>query len=268
MKLSADLCDKMVARYKSGRGYETISKALNVPRSTVASVIVKWQQCGTTRALSGFYTVQPNWVRARTMTKKSAASQKTLSKMHKKNCSLDSKTQFNRNLNSGSVLLLELKVALLTSWASVLPWRLTAAYYSRSACILVLNQWVVNNKGVPGRCTRRGRSETQPVDGEEAGKMILLMVMKDEKPTQVIQQPRMKEGPAGRRCLLFIIIPLEATGVWIWENNRSIQMDLFPLWSIIASSRAKYLLMSVCNSAVCFHYVHHHHLLLFFFWWL
>lgn len=29
----------------------------------------------------------------------------------------------------------------------------------------------------------------------------------------VIQQPKMKEVPAGRCCLLFIIIPLEATGV-------------------------------------------------------
>lgn len=166
MKLSADLCDKMVARYKSGRGYETISKALNVPRSDVASVIVKWQQCGTTRALSGFYTVQPNWVRARTMTTKSAVSQKTWSKMHKKSCSLDSKTQFNRNLNSGSVLLLELKVALLTSWASVLPWRLTAAYYSRSACIVVLNQWVVNIKrgSLAGACGEDGQKRNPPME--------------------------------------------------------------------------------------------------------
>ncbi|XP_018550156.1 centrin-3 [Lates calcarifer] len=48
---SADLRDKIVARHKSGQGYKTISKALNIPRSTVASIIVKWKKFGTTRTL-------------------------------------------------------------------------------------------------------------------------------------------------------------------------------------------------------------------------
>uniref|UniRef100_A0A3B4YLX4 Centrin-3-like n=2 Tax=Seriola lalandi dorsalis TaxID=1841481 RepID=A0A3B4YLX4_SERLL len=50
-ELSVDLRDKIVARHKSGQGYKTISKALSVPRSTVASIIVKWKKFGTTRTL-------------------------------------------------------------------------------------------------------------------------------------------------------------------------------------------------------------------------
>lgn len=50
-ELSIDLRDDIVARHKSGQGYKTISKALNVPRSTVASIIVKWKKFGTTRTL-------------------------------------------------------------------------------------------------------------------------------------------------------------------------------------------------------------------------
>lgn len=50
-ELSVDLRDDIVARHKSGHGYKTISKALNVPRSTVASIVVKWKKFGTTRTL-------------------------------------------------------------------------------------------------------------------------------------------------------------------------------------------------------------------------
>ncbi|XP_071322861.1 centrin-3-like [Trachinotus anak] len=50
-ELSVDLRDEIVARHKSGQGYKTISKALSVPRSTVASIIVKWKKFGTTKTL-------------------------------------------------------------------------------------------------------------------------------------------------------------------------------------------------------------------------
>uniref|UniRef100_A0A665W377 Uncharacterized protein n=1 Tax=Echeneis naucrates TaxID=173247 RepID=A0A665W377_ECHNA len=50
-ELSIDLRDEIVARHKSGQGYKTISKALSVPRSTVASIVVKWKKYGTTRTL-------------------------------------------------------------------------------------------------------------------------------------------------------------------------------------------------------------------------
>ena len=49
-ELSVDLCDTIVVRHKSGKGYKTISKAVSVLRSTVASVIVKWN-VGTTGTL-------------------------------------------------------------------------------------------------------------------------------------------------------------------------------------------------------------------------
>uniref|UniRef100_A0AAY5K4D1 C2H2-type domain-containing protein n=2 Tax=Esox lucius TaxID=8010 RepID=A0AAY5K4D1_ESOLU len=50
-ELSIDFRDKIVLRYKSGEGYKKIAKALNVPRSTVCSVIVKWRKFGTTETL-------------------------------------------------------------------------------------------------------------------------------------------------------------------------------------------------------------------------
>lgn len=48
-------------------------------------------------------------------------------------------------------------------------------------------------------------------------------------------KPRMKEELARGCCLVFITIPLEAPGVWIWENSWRLQMDGFPLWIITAS---------------------------------
>ncbi|KAG2464976.1 TCB1 transposase, partial [Polypterus senegalus] len=50
-KLSADLRDRIVSRYKSGEGYRKISAALKVPMSTVASIIRKWNKFETTRTL-------------------------------------------------------------------------------------------------------------------------------------------------------------------------------------------------------------------------
>ncbi len=38
-----------VARHRSGQGYKKISAALKVPKSTVASIILKWKTFGTTR---------------------------------------------------------------------------------------------------------------------------------------------------------------------------------------------------------------------------
>ncbi len=40
-----------VARHRSGQGYKNISAALKVPKSTVASIILKWKTFGTTRTL-------------------------------------------------------------------------------------------------------------------------------------------------------------------------------------------------------------------------
>ena len=51
--LSKDLQDKVVERHKSGDGYQKISKALSMPRSTVKSIIKKWKVFGTTQTLPG-----------------------------------------------------------------------------------------------------------------------------------------------------------------------------------------------------------------------
>ncbi len=40
-----------MARHRSGQGYKKISAALKVPKSTVASIILKWKTFGTTRTL-------------------------------------------------------------------------------------------------------------------------------------------------------------------------------------------------------------------------
>ena len=40
-----------MARHRSGQGYKRISAALKVPKSTVASIILKWKKFGTTRTL-------------------------------------------------------------------------------------------------------------------------------------------------------------------------------------------------------------------------
>ena len=48
-ELSKDLRDKVVERHRSGEGYKNISKALNIPQSTVKTIIKKWN--GTTKTL-------------------------------------------------------------------------------------------------------------------------------------------------------------------------------------------------------------------------
>ncbi len=50
-ELPEELRDRIVARHRSGQGYKTISAALKVPKSTVASIILKWKTFGTTRTL-------------------------------------------------------------------------------------------------------------------------------------------------------------------------------------------------------------------------
>uniref|UniRef100_A0A7N9AQB8 Transposase n=1 Tax=Mastacembelus armatus TaxID=205130 RepID=A0A7N9AQB8_9TELE len=50
-ELPKELRDRIVARHRSGQGYKIISAALKVPKSTVASIILKWNKFGTTRTL-------------------------------------------------------------------------------------------------------------------------------------------------------------------------------------------------------------------------
>ena len=50
-ELPKELRDRIVARHRSGHGYKIISAALKVPKSTVASIILKWKKFGTTRTL-------------------------------------------------------------------------------------------------------------------------------------------------------------------------------------------------------------------------
>ncbi len=50
-ELPEELRDRIVAKYRSGQGYKKMSAALNVPKSTVASIILKWKTFGTTRTL-------------------------------------------------------------------------------------------------------------------------------------------------------------------------------------------------------------------------
>ena len=49
--LSKDLRDKVVKRHRSGDGYKNISKALNIPWSTVKTIIKKCKAYGTTKTL-------------------------------------------------------------------------------------------------------------------------------------------------------------------------------------------------------------------------
>ncbi len=50
-ELPEELRDRIVARHRSGQGYKKNSAALKVPKSTVASIILKWKMFGTTRTL-------------------------------------------------------------------------------------------------------------------------------------------------------------------------------------------------------------------------
>ncbi|XDV33344.1 hypothetical protein PO909_003777 [Leuciscus waleckii] len=50
-ELPEELKDRIVARHRSGQGYKKMSAALKLPKSTVASIILKWKTFGTTRTL-------------------------------------------------------------------------------------------------------------------------------------------------------------------------------------------------------------------------
>ncbi len=50
-ELPEELRDRIVARHRSGQGYKKNSAALKVPKSTVASIILKWKTFGATRTL-------------------------------------------------------------------------------------------------------------------------------------------------------------------------------------------------------------------------
>ncbi len=50
-ELPEELRDRIVARHRSGQGYKKNSAPLKVPKSTVASIILKWKTFGTTRTL-------------------------------------------------------------------------------------------------------------------------------------------------------------------------------------------------------------------------
>ena len=50
-QLSRDLRDKVVERHRSGDGDKSTSKALNIPWSTVKTIIDKWKAYGTTKIL-------------------------------------------------------------------------------------------------------------------------------------------------------------------------------------------------------------------------
>ena len=41
--------DRIVSKHRSGEGYQNISSALQVPKNTVASIILKWKKFGSTK---------------------------------------------------------------------------------------------------------------------------------------------------------------------------------------------------------------------------
>ena len=51
-ELSKDIRDKVVERHRSGDGYKNISKALNIPWTTVKTIIKKWKAYGTPKTMS------------------------------------------------------------------------------------------------------------------------------------------------------------------------------------------------------------------------
>lgn len=51
---SVDLGDQVLARHRSRQGNKTISKALSVAKTTIASIILKWKKLGTTLNLPRF----------------------------------------------------------------------------------------------------------------------------------------------------------------------------------------------------------------------
>ena len=50
-RLPKQVKDKVVENYRLGLGYKKISETLNIPRSTIKSMIKKWKEYGTTTNL-------------------------------------------------------------------------------------------------------------------------------------------------------------------------------------------------------------------------
>ena len=50
-ELAKQVRDKVVEKYRSGLGYKKISETLNIPRSTIKSIIKKCKEYGTTTNL-------------------------------------------------------------------------------------------------------------------------------------------------------------------------------------------------------------------------
>ncbi|XP_078264148.1 uncharacterized protein LOC144598130 [Rhinoraja longicauda] len=64
-ELSVHLPDRIVSRHRSREGYKTISAVMQVPKRTVASIILKWKNFETTRTLhrAGHPAKLSNWGR-------------------------------------------------------------------------------------------------------------------------------------------------------------------------------------------------------------
>ena len=50
-EFSKQVRDKVLEKYRSRLGYKKISKTLNIPQSTIKSIIKKWKEYGTTTNL-------------------------------------------------------------------------------------------------------------------------------------------------------------------------------------------------------------------------
>ena len=50
-ELSKQVREKVVEKYRSGLGYKKVSETLNIPWSTIKSIIKKWKEYGTTTNL-------------------------------------------------------------------------------------------------------------------------------------------------------------------------------------------------------------------------
>ena len=50
-QLAEQVRNKVVEKYRSGLGYKKISETLNIPQSTIKSIVKKWKEYGTTANL-------------------------------------------------------------------------------------------------------------------------------------------------------------------------------------------------------------------------
>jgi transposase len=50
-ELSKQVRDNVVEKYRSRLGYKKISETLNIPQSTIKSIVKKWKEYGTTTNL-------------------------------------------------------------------------------------------------------------------------------------------------------------------------------------------------------------------------